>query len=269
MSDEDWDYDNYSDSSGEYDSEDSDESESDDDDESSSSSSSTDDEEDDGESEDDWSMEEEERVVMAAKEWAKFQPVQSLLRSVNDYMAIYSELKDAGKLVVTGSEGIPKPKHALPIEYAGEHMATWAALDKEEQYNIMQEKAKETSVAMEQLGTVISEKYGVEFKPGPLKGETRIKQKRDNDYEGDVRRVIDFVRCSFIVDMEHMDVAKQIVEQFQPGGGSIAEEWALVRVKDGFEKAENFMVGGYRDIKVNARYKPTVCLINVCLCHVL
>jgi hypothetical protein len=265
MGDEDWDYNSYSDSSGEYDSEYSDESEPDDDDESSW----TDDEEDDGEYEDDWSVEEEERAEMAAKEWAKFKQVQSLLRSVNDYMAIYSELQASRKLVVIGSEGIRKPKHALPREYAGEHTAAWDALDKEEQYNIMLEKAKETSGAMEQLGAVLSEKYGVEFKQGPLKGEKRIKQKRDNDYEGDVRRVIDFVRCSFIVVMEHMVVVKEIVDQFRPGGGSIAEEWALVRVKDGFEKAENFLVGGYRDIKVNARYKPTVCVVNVCLCHVL
>jgi hypothetical protein len=44
----------------------------------------------------------------------------------------------------------------LPREYAGENKAAWDALDKEEQYNMMLEKAKEKLGAMDQLGAVLS-----------------------------------------------------------------------------------------------------------------
>lgn len=256
----------YSDSSGDYDEEySSDESYMSGDDEESSwiDDDDDDDESDDEEEDDDWSVEEDERLEMAAKEWGKFKNVQSLLRTVNDYMSIYSRLQESGELVIIGSEGIKKPRHALPSEFAGENKDAWDDLDKEEQYSIMLDKAEETLQAMEQLGGVLAEKYNVKYKQGPLKGEARIKQKRDKDYDGDIRRVIDFVRCSFIVVMESMGQAKEIVDLFRPGSDEVAEDWVLVRVKDGFEKAENFLVGGYRDIKVNIRYKPTVgCITN-------
>eukprot|EP00980_Cylindrotheca_fusiformis_P002700 scaffold627_cov125-Cylindrotheca_fusiformis.AAC.17 len=213
--------------------------------------------------EDDWSMEEEKRVEMASKEWSKCKKVQNLLRSVNDYMAIYSRLKESGELVIIGSEGIQKPKHIVPSEYVGDNKAAWDDLGQEEQFNIILEQAKETLDAMASLGANISEKYNVQYKQGPLKGEKRVKEKRDRDYNGDIRRVIDLVRCSFVVAMENMKQAKDIIDLFRRDTGEMGEEWMLIRVKDGFEKAENFLVGGYRDVKVNVRYMPTGHIIEI------
>jgi hypothetical protein len=125
----------------------------------------------------------------------------------------------------------------------------------------MLDMARQTEPHMEDLGQQLKTAFGVEFKKGPLKGEARIKQKCSEDYGGDIRRVIDLIRCSIVIVMESLEQAQSIIEGFC--GGSLSKEWELVRVKDGFEKPDNFLVGGYRDIKVNVRYIETGHLIEI------
>ncbi|KAL3939095.1 MAG: hypothetical protein SGBAC_006118 [Bacillariaceae sp.] len=260
--DEEWNSDCYSDSDEEYLGEDGEDDSDDEEEEEEEEEYDSDDEDEDEdyEDEDDWSVEEAMRDSMAKIEWSKFKKVQSLLRTVNDYLAIYSQLSESGDLVTIGSEGVRKPKHGL----TDDEKESWNDLSMEEQYNIMLENAKATIDPMKRVGESLAEEFGAEFKAGPLKGEHRVKQKRDRDYDGDVRRVIDYVRCSLIFDMEDMGKVKEFVDRLRDDeSGPYSKEWKLVRVKDGFEKAENFLVGGYRDIKLNLRYKPNGHIIEV------
>eukprot|EP00980_Cylindrotheca_fusiformis_P024914 scaffold12720_cov152-Cylindrotheca_fusiformis.AAC.3 len=203
----------------------------------------------------------DERKAKAREEWAKFERVGDLLQTVNEYMSIYSRLKENDELIIVGSWGDQKPRHDLPTHHTEE---SWEALSLDEQYLDMMELARTTEPEMEALGEKLTESFGVVFKKGPLKGETRVKQKCIEDYDGDIRRVIDLVRCSFVIVIESLDQAKSIIDGFREG--ALSKEWELVRVKDGFEKPDNFLVGGYRDIKLNARYIPLGHLVE-CQLH--
>lgn len=202
-----------------------------------------------------------ERKARAKEEWAKFERVAELLQTVNDYMSIYSRLRENDELIIVGSWGDRKPRHGLPPSHTED---TWEALSFQERYEEMMEMARQTEPHMDELGQQLRASFDVEFKKGPLKGEVRVKQKCADDYGGDIRRVIDLVRCSFVIVLESLDEAQSIIEGFRDG--SLSEDWELVRVKDGFEKPDNFLVGGYRDIKVNIRYIPLGHLIE-CQLH--
>ena len=131
----------------------------------------------------------------------------------------------------------------------------WELLSKEQQLGVIFEKAKATIDPMEKLGETLSAEF---------KGKNRVKENRDKDYDGVVRRVIDLVRCTLIFGLKDMSKIKEIVDRLRnEESGPYSDEWKLVRVKDGFEKAENFLVGGYRDIKLNIRYKPNGHIIEV------
>mmetsp|Transcript_26300 Transcript_26300/g.64113 ORF Transcript_26300/g.64113 Transcript_26300/m.64113 type:complete len:173 (+) Transcript_26300:1410-1928(+) len=78
---------------------------------------------------------------------------------------------------------------------------------------------------------------------------------------GDIRRVIDMVRCSMIIMMESLGQANAIIDSFKEG--TLSNTWELIRVKDGFEKPDNYLVGGYRDIKVNVKCINTGYLIEM------
>ncbi len=69
-----------------------------------------------------------------------------------------------------------------------------------------------------------------------------MKEKRDMDYNGYVRRVIDYVRCSLIVVLDSLEQVKKIADYFLPPSGAFTANWSIVRIKDGFEKAENCIV---------------------------
>mmetsp|Transcript_11341 Transcript_11341/g.14937 ORF Transcript_11341/g.14937 Transcript_11341/m.14937 type:complete len:521 (-) Transcript_11341:121-1683(-) len=201
----------------------------------------------------------------AEAEWEKFERVYELLGTVNEYMAIYSRLKASGGLIIIGSKVVEGNEedggicHSIP---KGCDRSEWNALNPEAQYQSMVKQAEETMTEMNELEIPIQKKFTVEIHKGPLKGEERVKQKRDLDYNGNVRRVVDFVRCSLIIVLESLHQIKKIVGSFS-SGGDLANEWALVRIKDGFEKPENFIVGGYRDIKLNVRCLRTGHIIEI------
>ena len=48
---------------------------------------------------------EDDAMEQAKAEWEKFDKVAVLLNTVNDYLAIYDQLKESGELVVVGSFG--------------------------------------------------------------------------------------------------------------------------------------------------------------------
>ncbi|CAJ1967861.1 unnamed protein product [Cylindrotheca closterium] len=201
----------------------------------------------------------QEEITMQAKaEWGKFAKVAALLNTVNEYMAIYNQLQESGELVIVGSFGDKQPRHEIPSSCTEE---TWSELPLQEKYQELIQVAQQTELHMDTLGQYISEQFDVAFSKGPLKGEARIMQKCNEDYDGDILRVIDMARCSMTFVMESLDQAKMIIESFKEG--TLSNDWELIRVKDGFEKPDNFLVGGYRDIKVNVKCIATGHLIEM------
>lgn len=191
----------------------------------------------------------------AISEWKKFEKVEGLLKVCNDYMSCYQQLKDADELVVIGTSGEKAPRHGVS------HETEWTSLSEEEKIQKIYDTAEVVNggdfVDLCKGLTEFSEK---EVTSGPLKKQARVIEKRDFDYNGDVRRVVDIVRCSSLVSS--LSLTKDIVEGFQPGG-RWATKWALVRCKDGFEHVDNFLAGGYRDIKVNVRHVETGHVVEI------
>ncbi|KAL3932717.1 MAG: hypothetical protein SGBAC_010722 [Bacillariaceae sp.] len=201
----------------------------------------------------------QEDIMQQAKaEWGKFSKVAALLNTINEYMSIYNQLQESGELVVVGSFGEKQPKHDIPSPFSED---SWNELPLQEQYQELVKVALKTDPHMDALGERITELYNVKFSKGPLKGEGRIMQKCNEDYDGDIRRVIDIVRCSMVVVLERLEQAKGIIDSLKDG--ALADIWELIRVKDGFEKPDNFLVGGYRDIKVNIKCIETGHMIEM------
>lgn len=197
----------------------------------------------------------------AKEKWLKFKQIDELLRSVNEYMDVYRQMKESGQLkYVVGSSGEKEAMHEIPAPY---DESTWNGFTEDEKLKKLMEQANQTQGALVSLTDEIEKGFKGECSIGPVKKEDRIKEKRDKDYEGEVRRVIDIVRCSFILS-DGLESANKLVNAFQPeDNAGIFRDWDVVRVKDGFEKAENFIVGGYRDLKLNLRWKPTGHIVEV------
>lgn len=85
------------------------------------------------------------------------------------------------------------------------------------------------------------------MKPGPclilapVKGEKRIREKVENDYEGDYTKICDSVRCSMAVDS--FDEIPNIVR-------NLGKKVKLVHSKNRFKNDSN----GYRDLLLNVQY---------------
>ena len=197
----------------------------------------------------------------AKEKWLKFKQVDELLRSVNEYMDIYRQMKESGQLKhVVGTSGENEAMHEIPAPY---DESTWNEFTEDEKLKKLMEQAKQTQGALVSLTEEINKGFNVKCSEGPVKEEERIKEKRDKDYKGEVRRVIDIIRCSFVLS-DGLESAKKLVSEFQSeDNAGIFRDWEMVRIKDGFEKAENFIVGGYRDLKLNLRWKPTGHIVEV------
>ena len=107
----------------------------------------------------------------------------------------------------------------------------------------------------EALLALIKDDRQLECSMGPLKEAPRVEQKRDDDYAGNVLRVVDLVRASGICSYEQLhQLPTELVADFGRGG-KYSDTWELVRTKDGFIDANNFLAGGYRDWKLLLRCK--------------
>lgn len=188
----------------------------------------------------------------AISEWNKFEKVEGLLKTCNEYLSCYQKLKDTGKLVVVGSSGDKAPRHLVDE-------VEWKTLSEEEKLEKLYETAKTANNDMLNLCEKLSN-FSDHVLVGPLKEKRRVIEKRERDYNGDVLRVIDIVRCSVL--LKSLKFAKEILASFKPGG-KWAAKWMLVRCKDGFQHADNFLAGGYRDIKVNVRHIDTGHIVEI------
>ncbi|CAJ1940054.1 unnamed protein product [Cylindrotheca closterium] len=194
----------------------------------------------------------------AQNEWDKFKKVDSLLQTVNAYMDIYRKLlkSEGNRLRIIGSfpdpaTKPPPPRHEIPKE----SKSNWAHLSTDDRMKVVLEAGNETSKELQKLGDELStDLQGIKFKNGPLKEKDRATEKVKDDYDGDVLRVIDLARCSIFLESNSFEQANAVVDRLKSDIG-LAKEWEIVRIKDGFEKAENYILGGYRDIKLNIRYK--------------
>eukprot|EP00948_MAST-09A_sp_MAST-9A-sp1_P001807 g1807.t1 len=85
----------------------------------------------------------------------------------------------------------------------------------------------------------------------PLKSKNRCKEKADNEYAGDVSRLVDIVRCSVVVDNEHdlSEVAKHLLEQN-----------VVVRFKNRFREP---LWNGYRDALFNIKIGNFICEVQL------
>lgn len=155
------------------------------------------------------------------------------------------------------------PRHDIPNSINNE--SDWNLLPEEEQLRLLYQQAEDTVPKMIEFGTTLQEDIHVKFIKGPLKGKDRVLQKCHQDYDGDLRRVIDLVRCSFVFVFDTFVKAKGIIDEIVEDTAD--PEWTLVRLKNGFEKPENFLVGGYRDIKLNIRNQTTGHIMEVQLHH--
>jgi len=94
---------------------------------------------------------------------------------------------------------------------------------------------------------------GVEYHRGPPKKNGRLFQKARLSYGGNVRRITDFERCSFVcVDFQAM------VLLFN----AVTKEVAVVRIKNRFSKKnrEATESGGYRDLQMVVRLEGGLLL---------
>lgn len=189
----------------------------------------------------------------AAQEWSKFEKVEGLLKTTNKYLNCYASLIRNGDLVVIGSHGDSKPTHRMGNDYM-------KASSAEEKLNILYAQAELAQKDLPDLCKKL-ETLAEHVSPGPMKARERVTVKRDQDYGGDALRVIDLVRCSAI--LSSLGDAKEIVQAFKKPNGMWSGEWEFVRCKDGFEHADNFLVGGYRDVKANVRHVATGHVVEI------
>ena len=92
---------------------------------------------------------------------------------------------------------------------------------------------------------------------GLLKTQERLLEKVDNEYEGDVSRVVDAVRCSIVADTE-----EQLVALAQ----ALNDENIIVRFKNRFREP---LWNGYRDGLYNVRVSDHVCEVQLHLAALL
>eukprot|EP00746_Dinoflagellata_sp_MGD_P026392 gnl/MRDRNA2_/MRDRNA2_162207_c0_seq1.p1 gnl/MRDRNA2_/MRDRNA2_162207_c0~~gnl/MRDRNA2_/MRDRNA2_162207_c0_seq1.p1 ORF type:complete len:816 (+),score=176.27 gnl/MRDRNA2_/MRDRNA2_162207_c0_seq1:361-2448(+) len=95
------------------------------------------------------------------------------------------------------------------------------------------------------------------FSMAAMKGVTRAKEKIDLDYGGDVSRLMDLVRFSIMC--KNLAMAQQVIDLVRSH-----EKWEVVRVKSGFDPNSRLAtIGGYRDVKINARCKENGHIIEI------
>ncbi|GMH86858.1 hypothetical protein TrST_g12251 [Triparma strigata] len=85
----------------------------------------------------------------------------------------------------------------------------------------------------------------------PLKNLARCEVKVKNDYDGDARRILDFVRCSIVCQDEF-----EIVNVYQ----HVLENFETVRVKNRFSEC---LFVGTRDCLINVKVKGHICEIQL------
>jgi len=201
-------------------------------------------------------------VARAEYEYAKFEKVEGLLEVVGKYMAVYHGLVEGGGLVVVGSKGDSEPRHALP---EGLDAQAWSAMAPEAQYAALVPVAESTRAALDRLLSSLASKFPhsvEETSLGPTKAAARSIEKTKNDYGGDMLRVIDLTRSSAVLVLDKLSDIATVVQGFEDGG-FLSEEWSFVRTKDGFANPDNFLSGGYRDVKLNIRFKPNGHVVEV------
>ena len=88
------------------------------------------------------------------------------------------------------------------------------------------------------------QKAGGEYKRGPRKSKSRIRQKTKNDYNGDVARVVDLERATGIFDsVDDLSMAVSLLRV-----ASCRGEIKIRRCKDRFGHP---FEKGYRDLQLN------------------
>jgi tetratricopeptide (TPR) repeat protein len=89
---------------------------------------------------------------------------------------------------------------------------------------------------------------------GPIKQLVRVMQKAEEDYEGDVCRVIDIVRASIVFpNIQHItDGLQRLIK---------SNDVEVIRVKNGFNGT--LKSGGYMDVKVSLMVKQHVCELQL------
>jgi len=176
---------------------------------------------------------------------------------MSEYMHLYKQLMDEETLLQVGNAGDPTPRNRTPSP------TDWAALTKSEQFGFLKKTAEQTLPRFETLAKNLGGLHNIDFKVGPVKNRDRALEKVDRDYGGDVLKLLDMIRCSAVCPMHNLADAKAIVESFKEGGSMCGQGWDFVRCKDAFGSLDDFLTGGYRDIKLNLRCRKTGLIVEV------
>lgn len=169
------------------------------------------------------------KIRLEAKiEVDKFHKTLEVWRTMSQYDAAYQRIKE----VEVGFSGIPSESFVSPVYQEGSFKNLQELLA----------EGKKIMPCIECLAQEVCTKVGIPFwSMGPLKQEERAKEKIETDYKGDVRRLLDVVRISLV--MEKSETMTKAIQFFKD-----AEGYEVVRVKSSFEESATYAAasGGYR-----------------------
>jgi hypothetical protein len=101
----------------------------------------------------------------------------------------------------------------------------------------------------------LAEEFGASWAMGPTKKKARAIDKAENDYEGDVMRVVDLKRCSIVLKS-----AEDLVALFERARAAFGDK-RILRVKNSF--LGDSASGGYRDVKLNVAAGDHTCELQL------
>ena len=101
----------------------------------------------------------------------------------------------------------------------------------------------------------LAEEFGASWSMGPTKKKVRAVDKAENDYGGDVMRVVDLKRCSIVLKS-----AEDLVALFERARTAFGDK-GILRVKNSF--LGDSAPGGYRDVKLNVAVGDHSCELQL------
>ncbi|CAJ1967819.1 unnamed protein product [Cylindrotheca closterium] len=197
----------------------------------------------------------------ARAEWAKFEDVTQLLQFMEKFDTLYDQLKNSGSMFAMGASStgdtLP-PRHNVTMTEE-----IWNSLSLHDQYNLLANMSQQTEPHFDSLIRTIQEGFGVQVNKGPMtmmQGQVTERSTND-DFQNDIRRVIDLFRCGTSIVVEDLAQIRNMLDWLRHG--DLAKDWQVNHVQNGFEKSEAYLTYGYRDIKVTARCLRTGYMIQI------